>query len=640
VLDINNLGDPKTGQDADQVWPMLRDELKSLGLLKSRISTDNRTEIQRHVRETMRDAAHRRLLVMLDEADDFLEADARENFRNVSDLRALMNDSAGRLKIVFAGLHSVQRFHAIPNQPLSHLGRPFCIGPLEPVAAHALVTEPLQHIGFRFDAPETVLRVLNCANYHPGLTQLFCDRLVARLDPVKSTGSPPCQVKRSDVEAVYNQIRTDIADRLDWTLRLDEHYQAIAWTLLLRQHDWAPSPDATTAIDHLLSLVRTAWPAGFEDMSRDRFKAYLDEMTGLGVLVRSPDGGYRFRTPNVMRLVGQPGEVEDRLRELAAGPRPDPSDLQGLRPMLDPAGGHYSALTHAEEARLDGRRPGVGLILASEALGLSELEPGFCRLVPKSNGTIAVPIGIPPTIPLSGVATWLDAWRHEHAEGAHLLAWRRLGASELAADDIAAVLADLAERVGGALSAKVVLVADPDAAWEWFRMPESRREEIQHRLDAVVTPSRWDRRGLLLRLEQAEIRASAAVSETILEATGGWPWLVDRWFDAFHVKEDAARSAAELHAAFWNDPSRRLEFLRALGVSGRPVVERMLDLMTDGSAFPPDLVRLALEEKGVVISDEECVAICEFLVQLRVFDRHANRDLTLDWTIRRALATR
>ena len=69
----------------------------------------------------------RSLLVLLDEADAFLEADAagtaETQFTHVHHWREIMLSSDRRAKVVFAGLHRTARFESLPNQPLSHLGR-------------------------------------------------------------------------------------------------------------------------------------------------------------------------------------------------------------------------------------------------------------------------------------------------------------------------------------------------------------------------------------------------------------------------------------------------------------------------------------------------------------------------------------
>ena len=131
----------------------------------------------------MDERPERRVLMLFDEADNFLDADAKDQFQVVERLRTLMLDTERRFKVIFAGLHNVQRFQGIPNQPLAQFGTPLLVGPLEPSAAQQLVCEPLEVLGYRFDDDDagTVLRILSYTNYHPGLIQLFCHELLKRL---------------------------------------------------------------------------------------------------------------------------------------------------------------------------------------------------------------------------------------------------------------------------------------------------------------------------------------------------------------------------------------------------------------------------------------------------------------------------
>lgn len=127
-----------------------------------------------------------------------------------------------------------------------------------------------------------------------------------------------------------------------------------------------------------MNLVREWWPQGFRGIESDQLRGLLDEMCGLGVLVRTSQGHYRLRSPNLVRLMEN---VEDRLLDLLVKePEPnvfDPDKYHALLP-----GGHYTPLTFAQESSLNQQRSGVGLIFASEALGGNRLEEAFKRFIP------------------------------------------------------------------------------------------------------------------------------------------------------------------------------------------------------------------------------------------------------------------
>ena len=70
------------------------------------------------------------------------------------------------------------------------------------------------------------------------------------------------------------------------------------------------------------------WSTGFANLSLDDFGAYLDEMVGLGVLVRTQGDEYGIRSPNVIRLLGAPAEIERKLEE---------SEVLEVESLFDPA---------------------------------------------------------------------------------------------------------------------------------------------------------------------------------------------------------------------------------------------------------------------------------------------------------------
>ena len=181
VENMKLIVDPHAGKGPAHIWGALREEFKGAGLIPARVTTDRPEEVTRYIREAMLQFPQRRALVMFDEADDFLDVDSRDGFRVVLALRELMLKTHRHFKVIFAGLHNVQRFQGIPNQPLAHFGTPLCVGPLEPLAAQQLVRQPLEALGYRFVDDATVLRVLSYTNYHPGLIQLFCQELLKRL---------------------------------------------------------------------------------------------------------------------------------------------------------------------------------------------------------------------------------------------------------------------------------------------------------------------------------------------------------------------------------------------------------------------------------------------------------------------------
>src|SRR5262249_20900413 len=144
-----------TRRPPEDIWEVLWQELTRRKLWNERAAGRIHAELfVEAVRDWLRRRPEGRLLLLLGEGDRFLEADAQQAqpFATVTQLKTLREETRGRFKPVFAGLHLVQRYQDVPNQPLAHLGRPISIGPLHPRDAFDLVARPVMALGYRFSS--------------------------------------------------------------------------------------------------------------------------------------------------------------------------------------------------------------------------------------------------------------------------------------------------------------------------------------------------------------------------------------------------------------------------------------------------------------------------------------------------------
>jgi hypothetical protein len=117
-------------QPADAVWDLLLRDLDGTVITLSkaeRRGKSNQVIVRAGVRAWLEGDSRRRLLILLDESDGFFEADSTQ-FPETNRLKDLgqMPGFEGRTKVVFAGLHSVQRFAKVSNNTFKHLAqRPY-----------------------------------------------------------------------------------------------------------------------------------------------------------------------------------------------------------------------------------------------------------------------------------------------------------------------------------------------------------------------------------------------------------------------------------------------------------------------------------------------------------------------------------
>ncbi|MBX6766707.1 MAG: hypothetical protein IRY90_06090, partial [Actinomadura rubrobrunea] len=316
---------------ADAIWAVLRRPLTDVGVLSPAQTGGDAEEIREAIRSWLADDPQRQLLILLDEADEFLNRDADSaRFANVGALRDLMSETDRRVKVVFAGLHQTARFKNLSNQPLAHLGEPISIGPLKPQDAFDLLTKPLATLGFRM--PERLAaRVIAEANNAPALIQLFADALLKHLQQRTAEEHPlPYEVTRDDVDAVRRDARLaeGFRERFDWTINLDQRYKVIAYAVALNA--LSDTADSAIPAGDLFNDCRQWWPRGFAQCTRDEFQGLLDESVELGVLL-AEDGRYRLRTPYILDLLGGQAAVEESLDRAEEFELPDSFDVHSYR---------------------------------------------------------------------------------------------------------------------------------------------------------------------------------------------------------------------------------------------------------------------------------------------------------------------
>ena len=249
----------------------------------------------------------RSILLLLDEADAFLEADARADYGQIGLLKDLMQSTGLRFKVVFAGLHNVRRTSRDPNTPIAHLGEAIAIGPLlggeDLQAARDLVNGPLLALGYEPQNPDVVTRILAHTNYYPSLIQIFCFHLLHLLQrrARQPAGSSfPVPVTMDDVEQVFQgeRLAEDIRYRFRLTIQLDPRYEVIALTMAYLSGEDAELLVSGIDAEELREWSRSHWEEGFaKDDTKEGFLALLEELVALGVLRRVEGHSMRCGTP-------------------------------------------------------------------------------------------------------------------------------------------------------------------------------------------------------------------------------------------------------------------------------------------------------------------------------------------------------
>ena len=570
-------------RNADDIWSSIWRALRKHRLVPDKIKdpTPNvRGRIDQFVgflTDYFNQGNDRILLLLLDEADMFLEVDAREvegkpgtGYQVSSRLKILMDQTSRSIKIVFAGLHNVLRTVEYSNHPLGHFGHPIQVGPLWR-DAEELIRQPLLSSGYRFENDNLVARILAQTNYYPNLIQMYCSELVRSMCKQPISGGPLYDISEVVVDQTYQSthLRDMIRQRFHMTLQLDQRYEVIAYAIAdqcIRERTVLSRGLHYRNID---KITRGWWPDGFEDVEpyTDLFRSLLDEMVGLGVLRKADDDyHYTMRNPNVLPFMGTTEEIEDNLvRDRELRPPFQQASFRAHDPQ-DADGPSRSPLTYEQERRLRAGKNGVSVVCGLKAADYDHV----LRFLSKREAADSY---IEINKPLDHVGFENEIIRHleRRIEGTTIYAvpdsvpWSERWV-QVAMDGIQRL------RSGGRY-ARVLFMTDPlhlfellpaldaltDRGINWITLRPWREDFMRQWMDDVGFAT-------------GDIRAR------VIELTGGWPNLLTRLHELWRAV-DLDRSLDKLDDELTN-PNKRDRFIRDLGLDDT-MIRKVLSILAN-----------------------------------------------------------
>ena len=304
-------------------------ELTDLRFFHTPCDTEDWDVLARAIANRLREPVDRipYFLLMLDEADAFIEDCATVDYQPFDALKRIQQIDAAKFKFVIAGLHNIVRFNRESalgqNGVIAHLSHT-TVRPFATADARELLETPLRYLGFRFpeEAGSLITLILAHANYFPGLIQLYCKELIRTLAEEGYAGydeavAPPYEITRAHVRKVLanKEFREQVREKFMITLRLDSgnDYYIIAYLMASLYHK--EGSHGYTEED----LLREAKAQGFQQFAtidKGRLTAFLEELIELNVLRKSADR-YFFNRYSFFQMLGSKGEVEEQLYELA-----------------------------------------------------------------------------------------------------------------------------------------------------------------------------------------------------------------------------------------------------------------------------------------------------------------------------------
>ena len=488
-----------------------------------------------------------------------------------------------------------------------------------------MVELPLSALGYRFDPPGLVHRVLAFTNSHPSLLQLFCNDLVESMLQIKGRpedGTPPFVIDGETIARVYRRrgLRKKMRDRFEWTLNLDTRYRAIGYAYagleLNRQRPGDLSEGLTTR--QVMEEVREVWSAGFREVNEDELAGLLEEMVGLGLLIGSPGHRYRLRSPNVLRLIGGQDEVLEaqvRFQEMDSVKIPAPLVVhrplkRNRQPWIT------SPFTMQQEIRIMACERGIDLIIGSRALDLDRAIPVLGDLLAERARRELIDWDHVEADP--GVNETLGKIQRRYkrlmpSRGLHL----EVRKGKLNAEQYVELMLQAAAWLERLYSRKrylrLVFLVRPTVLMELYRggvMHRLRDDDLIN----LVRLRRWKEAGLQHWFEDVE--RALPDKETMgqwFSESGGWPLLLVPRLRAYYGEGDSGTVQAEV--------ARIAEtIVQASGLGDDPGAVRLFSVISeldsdgDEDSGTDEVLEVARELAGV--EELEGRALTDFLLDL------------------------
>lgn len=640
IEDVKTLGDSYSNEEPSKIWSRLWDHLYSEGLVSGKMPNDD--EIIRRVEQLLKKDQTLQIILMLDEADNFLNYDASEEFRVVSQFRRLMTDSERRFKVIFAGLQHVQRFQSMPNQPLAHFGAPILVGPLEEEAAVKLVREPLVALGFELD-DACVYRILSFTNYHPGLIQFFCYYLLERLyskHEVLPSPFRPIKITKEDVEYIYLQddVRNRIRERFEWTLALDPRYQVIVWAMIVAQMETRDSFSREFTVGQLFSMAREFWPAEFNDVSSDEFRGLLRELVGLGVLA-SPGGQYRLKSPNLVRIMGDHDDIADRLLSFVDEPARKEIETDSFHEQIDEKSQLYSVFTY-EQARNIDREQDFRVVTASSALGLDIVEESIKHLYASDEQVSFRRMSISVTSAedlLNEVEKARNRTKKNEKE--HVVLYQIVDQPQVSPIEvIKAAYRYYQSSQNKRRRVSFFFALNPQTYWD-LRQDDPDFVDLLDEEGYIIGVQTWNHWGIRQRLDNESKLSTDEIRTAIIDAGGSWPYLLDEIMHLTGTDKDVQVGAQEVRHRLMNDEDYRQLFLNKIQLPSNPAVHAVLELLvSEEEPIPLELITPSYGEPLNELTDKHCEDAILLLKQFEVIDLEDGDLIVLDPTVRMVLS--
>lgn len=304
---------------------MVSQELVLADILPEGSECDDWDTLTMHIKKRLKDESETRinyLLLMLDEADEFIGSCQELRYRPITNLKSL---NSPRFKFVLAGLHNLSKYDyevvSSKNSDISHL-ESVVIRPFRRPEATELLTHALAYLGFIF-SDDVINLILAKTNYFPGLIHLYAQKLIAALTNDDYAGysemdTPYYYVTESHIKKVLadQNFKDEINEKLRMTLEIkgkeNSPYYIIGLILAYLYYESEDGTKTEFTVDDIINKAKSDEINVLMQYTREQIEELMHEMWDLNILSAKGDH-YMFSTEGFRELLGTKAEVNSSL---------------------------------------------------------------------------------------------------------------------------------------------------------------------------------------------------------------------------------------------------------------------------------------------------------------------------------------
>lgn len=317
------------GLDYQEAAKKIGHALYDEGVLSEDITTMDWDELSRAIRRRLQSEKNRipYLLLLMDEADAFIESCEAINYKPFDSLKEIQSIGVGRFKFVIAGLRDIVRFKREAalgnNSVLTHL-EAMTVKPFHLTEARELMELPLHYLGLEFpkENESLITLILASTNYFPGLIQMYCAKLLSAMRSKDYAGygeadTPVYEISEEHIKKVLAdpEFMDQIREKYIITLKLDEdnYYYLIALIMAYLYH--ANGYNEGYSAEDIRNAGKSLDITKIATLNVDKLSAFMEELKELNVLRSTDDRHYLFTRFTFFQMMGTSAEVDDKLEE-------------------------------------------------------------------------------------------------------------------------------------------------------------------------------------------------------------------------------------------------------------------------------------------------------------------------------------